>query len=161
MRTTHAIPSLPLPAASSRGRLRVRARLFAHLRASRTDRDLASGVAPWCSRVHATRSLQLTSMRSRRSLARSLERLLKQAEHPSASFQSAAISPCREQVYPARAVIGELASRLRSGRPVAARGVARLRALLCDGAGPCYVPSEPDALTNALETVSEWLSVED
>ncbi|MBV9047787.1 MAG: hypothetical protein JOY58_05940 [Solirubrobacterales bacterium] len=157
MRSTRALPPLRLPVMRARARRQRLAWLIAHLRAPRIDRDLATGVAPWQSRSHAARSLQLTTARSRRALARSLERVLKDAEQPSPAFLSAAIVPCREQVYPARTLIGELAVRLRSRRPVAARGVAELRALLSDGAGPCYVSSDPQALTRALEAVSRWM----
>lgn len=161
MRSTHAQRPLALSTPSATARPRRLAWLGAHLRAARIDRDLASGVAPWRSPVYAARSRQLTGARSRRSLARSLERVLEHAAHPSPAFLTAAIAPCREQVYPARRLIGELARHLRSGRPVNARGVAQLRALVSDGAGPCYLPSDPEALTNALETVSEWLDAQD
>ena len=112
-------------------------------------------------RAHAARALQLTSDRSRRGLARSLERLIEQSERPPAPFRGAAVQPCREQVREALPEILAIASRLRSGAPVDARGVARLRGLLCDGCGPCYAPSRPDALSIALSTVSDMLDVQD
>ena len=62
---------------------------------------------------------------------------------------------------PALPVILATASRLRSGAPVDARGVARQCALLSDGAGPCYSRGDPVALTVALETISQWLDVQD
>src|ERR1019366_510356 len=55
-------------------------RLLAHLRALRLDRQLAAGVVPWHSKLHAVRSLQLTSDRSPRALACSLEHLVERAE---------------------------------------------------------------------------------
>jgi hypothetical protein len=62
---------------------------------------------------------------------------------------------------PALPVIRATASRLRSRAPVDARGVTRLRALLSDGAGPCSSRADPVALTVALETISQWLDVQD
>ena len=131
------------------------------MRSWRIDRDLASGVAPWHSRTHAARSLQLTSLRSRRSLARSLERLVKHAEQPCTRVGSAVVPPCREQVREALPLLLEIASRLRATAPVGAGGIARLSVLLCDGNGPCYSRSHPGALMIALEAVSQSLDVQD
>jgi hypothetical protein len=132
--------------------------LLAHLRALWLDRQLAAGVVPWHSKVHATRSLQLTSDRSRRIRARSLEHLVEHADGPTVQRRSAAVPPCRPQVSEARPVILAIAARLRATAPVDVRGMARLRLLLTDGAGPCYTPSSrPDALAVELQTVDRWL----
>jgi hypothetical protein len=133
---------------------------LARLRAPWLDRQLAAGSVPWRSPAHAARALQLTGDRSRGALARCLERLVEHAKRPPARF-SAVVPPCREQVHAALPVILATASRLRSRAPVDARGVARLRALLSDGAGPCYSRGDPVALTVALETISQWLDVQD
>ena len=136
--------------------------LLAHLRALWLDRQLAAGVVPWHSKLHAVRSLQLTSDRSRRTLARSLEHLVEHADGPPVQRRSAAVLPCRPQVSEARPVILTIAARLRAPVPVDARGVARLRLLLTDGAGPCYTPSgRPDALAVELQTVDRWLDAAD
>jgi hypothetical protein len=37
--------------------------------------------------------------------------------------------------------------------------VARLNILLSDGNGPCYVKIRRDALTDALQEISQWLAV--
>jgi hypothetical protein len=134
---------------------------MAHLRAASLDRQLAQGVAPWHSSRHAARALQLTSSRARTALARSLERLVEQAEEPPTPRRSAVIEPCRPQVREARPIMLTTALRLRAGAPVDARGMARLKLLLSDGAGPCYAPSRPDALAIELQTVSQWLDVRD
>ena len=136
--------------------------LLARLRAFWLDRQLAAGVVPWHSKVHAARSLQLTSDRSRRALACSLEHLVEQADGPPVHWRSAAVLPCRPQVSEARPVILAIAARLRATAPVDARGMARLRLLLTDGAGPCYTPSgRPDALAVELQTVDRWLDAAD
>jgi hypothetical protein len=136
-------------------------RIVARLLAPWIDRELADGTTTWSTVAHAARAVQLTSTRSRNSLARSLEQLVERAEEPPTPFRSAAIPPCREQVRHALPVILELASRLRDSAPVDAHGMAQLHQLLCDACGPCYAGSHSDALTVALERVARCIGVED
>jgi hypothetical protein len=161
MNNLDVLTPTPWPNIGSAGRHPRAARLLAHLRAPRLDRQLADGVAPWHSPTHAARALQLTGARTRRALARSLERLVEQAEEPPPPARSAVIEPCRPQVREARPIMLTMAFRLRAGTPVDARGVARLKLLLTDGLGPCYAPSRPDALLVELQSVSRWLDVRD
>jgi hypothetical protein len=135
---------------------------LAHLRAPWIDLQLAHGVAPWRSPTHAARALQLTTSRRRRGLAGGLERLVEDAEQPRGHFRySGVIRPCREQVREALPVIFAIAARLRDGAPVDARGVARLRLVITDGAGPCYKPLHRNALKDALQAVSHRLDAYD
>jgi hypothetical protein len=149
MRVAHA-PGRMLPAAprARPGRFWL-ASLAARCRPWRLDRDLAAGVPTWRTASLAARSRQLTSDRSRRRHARGLERLAEVAELASPSF-SAAVPPCREQVRAARPLLLSTAARLRDPAPISAAGVARIRLLLGDGAGPCFVASYPNALVDAL-----------
>jgi hypothetical protein len=128
-------------------------RLVARLGAVRLDRELAAGVPSWSSRYHAVRSLQLTTPRRRRCLARSLEELATRAERPK-SLQTAVIMPCREQVRVAAPMISIVAQRLRGSEPVSSRGIAELTLLLGDGGGPCYARTYPEALCEALEAAA-------
>jgi hypothetical protein len=121
------------------------------------DRELAAGERTWSTVAHPARAVQLTSRR-RRSLAQALELLAERAEQPAAG-RSTAIPPCHEQVREALPEITHVAACLRSAEPIDARGVAKLRALLSDGDGPCYRRSHPDALTDSLREVSRWLGV--
>ena len=73
--------------------------------------------------------------------------------------RSAVIYPCREQVIEALSPLLTIAGRLRSAGPVDPRGVARLNILLSDGSGPCYVRIRRNALTDALQEISQWLAV--
>jgi hypothetical protein len=159
MKTAHAItwPS----ATGSTGPLPWRwlSGLKARLRASSLDRELASGIAPWRSPLHAARALQLTGDRSRRCVARSLERLVEQSQQSAPQYRGAVIAPCREQVMEALPMLLGITGRLRSADPIDARGIARLNRLLSDGNGPCYVWIERNALTNALQEISKWLAV--
>jgi hypothetical protein len=102
----------------------------------------------------------LTGYRRRRTLARCLERLIEDTNHPQGPLRGAAIRPNPEQVRDAAPAMLEVAARLRSPVPVHAQGVAMLRDLLSDGGGPCYVPSERGALEIALAEVSEALQIE-
>jgi hypothetical protein len=135
------------------------ARLTARICSPWLDPQLAAGVPSWRSPSHAARALQLTGDRDRRSLARSLERLLEDAERIPTPFRGAAIRPCRGQVLGALAEIMAISALLRSAQPVDARGVAMLRAILTDGGGPCYIRSHPAALSEELREVSRWLRV--
>jgi hypothetical protein len=158
MRDTGALCATSFAVERSRPRPRWIVRPVARLRAPWFDRQLAAASVPWRSPAHAARALQLTGDRSRGALAGWLERLVEHPQRPPARFTiSAVVSPCREQVHAALPVILATASRPRSRAPVEARGVARLRALLSDGAGPCYSRGDPVAL----ETVSQWFDVQD
>jgi hypothetical protein len=127
------------------------------LRAGTLDRDLAAGVPTWRSPGHAARAAWLTHPRRRRGLARALELLIEHTERPTKRGRSAAVALCREQVRDALPEIMAITSRLRSSEPIDARGVALLRALVTDGGGPCYLRSQPAALTEALREISPWL----
>jgi len=159
MKAAHAIawPSTAEPPRSSRSQLA--ARLRARLHAPSLDRELASGIAPWRSPLHAARALALTGDRNRRGLARSLERLIEDAQRPPGPYRGAVVQPCREQVIEALPALLTTAGRLRSADPIDARGVARLNILLSDGSGPCYVKIRRNALTDALQEILQWLAV--
>jgi hypothetical protein len=151
-----------LPRRRLRRRYQPSAWLLAHVLAPWIDRELAQGVASWRSPAHAERALQLTTSRRRRTLAAGLERLVKHAQQPIGQFRhSAVIPPCREQVREALPLILAITSQLRDGAPVDARGVARLEAVITDGAGPCYTRIHRDALNDVLELVSQWLDAPD
>ena len=159
MKTAHAI-AWPSAAEAPRSfRSQLAARLNARLHAPSLDRELASGIAPWRSPLHAVRALQLTRERNRRGLARSLERLVENAQQPRSHHRGAAVYPCREQVIEAMPALLTIAGRLRSSDPIDARGIARLNILLSDSSGPCYVRIQRNALTNALREISQWLAV--
>jgi hypothetical protein len=158
MKTAHAVT---WPAATSRPtsfRSQLAARLNARLHAPTLDRELASGIAPWRSPPHAARALQLTGDRNRRGLARSLERLVENAQCGRRQSCSAVVYPCREQVLEALPSLLTVAGQLRSAAPIDARGVARLSILLSDGSGPCYLRIRRNALTDALQEISQWLA---
>jgi hypothetical protein len=160
MSGAQALPRIPR-ALGPRDPSRLPRTVRARLRASSLDRRLAVGTPPWESPLLAARALQLTCERRRRSLARSLERLADRAEQaPSRGF-STVVPVARSQVREASSTISSLAARMRDGRPLDARGVARLLALLCDGSGPLFVYGPPGALDEALKDAYRGLDVND
>lgn len=137
-------------------------RISARVRGAALDRQLADGVATWSSRAHAARAVHITSARSRRGLARALERLLAEAAAPTrAQLGSAVVPACRASVIEAAPQIAGLAVRLRSRAPVQAAGVARLLTLLSDGGGPVYSRTGDRALCDALDAAARSLDVEE
>jgi hypothetical protein len=101
----------------------------------------------------------LTGPRFRRTLAAGLDRLAADAQAPPDPYgRTAVVAPCREQIADALPTILALAARLRDREPVSEHGMATLRVLLTDGAGPCYAQSRRDALAGALSGVLESLN---
>ena len=162
MRADHALTPVRFVQPRSRRPPSRPVRLWARLRASGLDADLATGIAPWRSPVHAARALQLSGERNRRMLAGSLDRLVKETETPTSRFfRGAVIPPCRAAVSAQIPQIRVLATRLRSKKPVRAEGMARLRLLLCDGTGPVYSRKRSGMLPAALEVIVQSLEVLD
>jgi hypothetical protein len=104
----------------------------------------------------AQRAARLTSTKNRRSLARSIRRLL---EVPAGrQGPSAAISPHRGELAGGRLPLARVAALLEIDEPVYARGVARVELLLTEGGSVLYAPrragqlrGEVEGILNALE----------
>jgi hypothetical protein len=160
MRSAHALTHAP-PAIRHGAPAVLLTAVRARVRAGSLDRRLAAGAPPWESPVLAARALQITNERSRRNLARTLERLAERAERSAPGSLSAVVPVCRSEVRAALPQIMSVAARLRDDAPVDARGIARLVALLSDGAGPLYVTGRPGALGSLLDDVSRDLDVTD
>jgi hypothetical protein len=118
-------------------------RVIAELFATRFDKQLAAGVAPEPGSVLAARVSRLASAGERRTLAEALHHSLCKA-HSRHRRMSATIPVDRSAVAAAVGLIDQVVLRLTGPRPVSARGVARLRLLLSDGAGPMYWPGGGD-----------------
>ena len=82
---------------------------------------------------------------SRARLALGLERVLEAADEPPITF-SAAAPLNRPAIHANRPLLRALAHELRGDAAVRAAGVARVRRLLVDGAGPLYAPASVSAL---------------
>ena len=118
------------------------ARLTARLRADRFDHQLAVGVAAPAGSALAVHQARLMSTGEREAIARSLRQAVSDA-------RSGAVFSSRIPVHPrniaaAEELIDTITLRLHSPQPVQARGMARLRRVLSDGAGPFYWYGEGD-----------------
>ena len=113
------------------------ARLLARLFAARYDRMLAVGVPAPAGSALAVHAARLTSVDEREAIALSLRRSLDDAGNRDARLSSR-VPLNMPNITAARDRIDQVALRLHSPRPVAARGIARLRVLLSDGTGPMY-----------------------
>jgi hypothetical protein len=122
------------------------ARTAARLRAGALDRALIAGADPSSSPQLAARACALTSRRTRAVIAAGIERVIRAAHEPAARSR---ITPRRSSVKSTVGELDELAGLLRSRSPLYARGIAMLRELLRDGAGPVYVGA-PDELASTL-----------
>ena len=122
------------------------ARLAARVRGRGLDRALINGADPAASAALAARAAQLTGEAQRSAVADALERWLDM----SARARRWAVIPSRRAIEANRAELRDLVAMLRAPRPVYARGVAMLRRLVRDGAGPAYAEAQGFALHSAL-----------
>jgi hypothetical protein len=150
-------------------RLRPWDRIRARFLAARLDRELARGARPETNADLAARAVRLTSMRSRRELAGSLQRILaaglpagsrgrSMAADPPARVASQPHVPIRrDRVSRSASELAELAAHLVQPGPVPARGVAMVYQLLTDGGGPLYRRACRDDLTALVEQATHAL----
>lgn len=113
------------------------ARIVARLRADKFDKMLAVGVPARQGSALAVHAERLTTSQEREAIARSLRREFESARRATA-VASSCIPVQRADVLAAEDLIEALTLRLHSPQPVQARGMARLRKILSDGAGPMY-----------------------
>jgi len=132
-----------------------RARVTARLRANRLDTELARGAAPTRAAL-ALRAQDLGELRIRDRLGRSVRRILDDAR-TERRRSIAMVSTQRSEVLAAAWELDRIAEKLLTPGPVAASGVAQVRLLLIDGAGPLYTRDGPlglrAAATRALDAL--------
>jgi hypothetical protein len=124
-------------------------RIVARLRATNLDHQLASGTSPESSVPIALHAARLSRPKQSRRLAASLREVAAAAR--GARRTRAPIN--RESVRLAMAELETLAERLESDEPLDVRGIAQLRVLLGDGAGPLYHRTTPRLLQRELTSV--------
>lgn len=132
-------------------RVRWRDHLLVRIRASALDRELAAGAAPESSVPLALHAGHLCGPAQRRTLARSLTRIVAAADAPVG--RRLKVPVCRPSVQRARAELAAVAGRLVAPGPVDVQGVARVRTLVADGTGPLYQPAAPERLRHELTEV--------
>jgi hypothetical protein len=113
----------------------------------------------WTERLPTLRSRQATITRARRRYAASLEHAVGRAG-ATRPVLSAAVPVSPEAAGQARGALLDLAERLRQPRSVHHDGLALVRRLLCDGAGPLYYGA-PGELRQAAITALQALEADD
>jgi hypothetical protein len=134
-----------------------RERLESHLFGDRLDRALAAGVPPETDPLLALRAAQISSPKSRRELAVVVRRMLDSAlSADDAPFKakSMAILP---RVKKARREFESLAEHLEAPVPLPARGMAAVKLLLRDGAGPLYRYESRQNLARLVRDITDLL----
>ena len=152
-------PEMLLLGAGERARIarpRLRDRIAARCGSARLDAALAGGKAPNASPALALRARALLDPGHRRTLARSLNAILREARRGSDPRRSA-VPIARAEVLAAAEEIEVVVRRLLAPVAVDARGVARVGALLCDGAGPLYARGEAGELRRLFERAADEL----
>jgi hypothetical protein len=134
-------------------------RLRARLCARRLDRALAAGIAPDSRADLEVRAHGLIGPQERTALALSIRRTLADAQRPRRS-RNFSIPICRRKVWRSRQALADLVDRLLDYEPVDARGLAQIRLLLTDGAGPLYSRPGADDLAPAVARAIAGLHVQ-
>ena len=105
------------------------------------DCELADGRGCEAPEDRALRARQLANPRARRALAGSLRHVVGRAENPRAGLVDSKAPVVREAVIAWREALLGLAEHVEQPATVDPCGVARLRVLLSDGAGPLFNPA--------------------
>ena len=116
---------------------RLSERIVSRLMGFRLDRALAAGAQPEDTAPLFLRARHLVSPTTRRTLARTLRRLLDEAQAQPVRRVTPPLIRGR-RIAAARGELEALADKLLSPAPVAARGVAEAMLLLTDGTGPLH-----------------------
>jgi hypothetical protein len=137
------------------GALSVRTRVAMHRHG--LTRALAEGTDPTARPELSLRAAQLTSDRNRRGLARTLRRVINEANETAINpFRVALIR--RQAVLEAQGAIGTMIQRLNSPRPVCAEGMAMAERIITNAdCSPLYNPSEPSTLRRQILVATEAL----
>ena len=103
----------------------------------RLDRELADGLPAAGTPDRAVRAEQLSERRTRVTLARSLRRIVADAQSRRKNL-SPLIAPAHGSVLPCEAAMLQIAERIEGDAPVAVAGLARARLLLVEPSSPLY-----------------------
>lgn len=115
--------------------------------ATRLDARISEGVETFADPLLARRAAQLAALRTRRKLARALDRACAKADKRQGISAAIPANPVAVQV--ARPALSQLVAALDSDEPVAPRGVALVQRLLTGVDSALYRPEHRDALYQA------------
>lgn len=133
-------------------------RIRAHVCARRLDRALAEGIPPDSRPDLSVRAHTLIGSPERLNLALAIRRVIADAQDALRPMHFT-VPICRRKVWRSRQTLLELVNRLLGDGPLDARGLAQIRLLLSDGAGPLYVHPSADDLEPALARAIAALDV--
>ena len=127
-------------------------RLLARVCAARLDRELARGASPDASAALALRARALLRPDTQSQLAQRVARVLAEGTGPPPRVMGSRFPVRRNSVQAAAATFKLLVDRLLAPGPLPVQGIAMVRNLLTDGAGPIYHPGSREELCSSLET---------
>jgi hypothetical protein len=134
-------------------------RLRVRLHGWRLDHELADGCVSGNSQQRDLRARQLADGAARRRVARSLRRVVVDAESPRVVLGGSTVPLLRHVIVPLREALLGLADRLEQPGPVNPCGVARALVVLTDGTGPLYHRTPQRSLADAIWWIAEGLQL--
>jgi hypothetical protein len=126
-------------------------RLLARICVARLDRELAGGASPDTSAALALRARALLRPHVQCGLAAQVTRVLAEGMGPVQRVRGSRVPVRRDNIQAAADMLRELIDRLSCPGLLPVKGIAMVRILLADGAGPIYHRGPAEELLSALE----------
>jgi hypothetical protein len=136
-------------------------RVLSRVRSRTLDRQLAQGASPDRDPLLALRARYLMQPGTRRSLANSVDKVLRSATAPSVPRWGSRVPVARGNVLDAADGLTALVEALSRQVPLSARGLAELELLMGDGVGPVYNPNSPERLPLVVHELLRTLAAVD
>lgn len=133
-------------------------RALVRLRTGSLDRRLATGDPPESDPLLALRAVVLVRPDMRLRFAQSLQQVMHEVVEPGRRRWPILSAVARENIRYATDALVTLVEGLLSPSPVSACGVARVKILLTDGAGPLYYPGSLNELRCAVQAAVDGLN---
>jgi hypothetical protein len=125
-------------------------RLVARTCAATLDRELASGASPDTTAALALRARALLRPQMQCELGQQVARVLAEGTGSPLRVRGSKVPVRRSSIQAAADIFSELIDRLSGPGPLPVKGIAMVRNLLTDGAGPIYHQGSAEELCSAL-----------